>query len=154
MLLEVLDVLQLPDSQPIAMNDRYFLDTKTPRWIALIRLLQHQYFSRVWVCQEVAISRSLELYFGGKYFSWETLMMARTALQHPHVASLVTMGHVGLGDIRSPRNATTMGFFRLLMAKGIQIPLGFALSFSQRFGYKMPEDLERTEAFLLQYACY
>jgi hypothetical protein len=140
MLLEVLDVLQLPDYQPIAMNDRYFPETERPRWIAFVRLLRHQYFSRVWVCQEVAVSRCLEFYLGGKYFSWETLMMARTALQHPHVTSLVTVGHVGLGNIRSLRNATTMGFFRSLIAKGIQIPLGFALSFSQQFGCKMPED--------------
>jgi hypothetical protein len=140
MLLEVLDVLQLPDYQPVVMNDRYFPQTKRPRWIAFVRLLQHQYFSSVWVCQEVAVSRSLELYFGGKYFSWETLMMARSVLQHPHVASLVTVVHVGLGSVQSLRNATTMGFFRLLMAKGIQIPLGFALSFSQNYGCKMPED--------------
>jgi hypothetical protein len=37
-----------------------------PEWIALARLLRHAWFCRVWVLQEVAVSKSLVIQHGDK----------------------------------------------------------------------------------------
>ena len=46
---------------------------KQRQWAALLKMLQHPWFSRVWVIQEVALSSSVRLRYGDEIINWETL---------------------------------------------------------------------------------
>ncbi|KAI0389617.1 putative heterokaryon incompatibility protein [Xylariaceae sp. FL0594] len=49
----------------------YELVVESPRWPALCRLMRHDYWSRCWVIQEIAVSRKIVLFYGGELVSWD-----------------------------------------------------------------------------------
>ena len=50
-------------------------------WMALQRLLQHPWFQRVWIVQEVALSSHVQVSYGGDVIDWETMGEAVQKLQ-------------------------------------------------------------------------
>ena len=46
---------------------------KRRQWSALLKMLQHPWFERVWVIQEVALSSKVQLRYGDETIDWETL---------------------------------------------------------------------------------
>jgi Heterokaryon incompatibility protein (HET) len=43
------------------------------RWVALWNLISHPYFERVWVIQEIAAARKVDIFYGGCYIDWKLL---------------------------------------------------------------------------------
>jgi hypothetical protein len=41
-----------------------------PKWIAMNRMLNHRYWSRVWIVQEVAVSRKVHINYGQYWWNW------------------------------------------------------------------------------------
>lgn len=50
---------------------------------ALMRLLTHEYFTRAWIVQEIAVAPKVDLYLAGKYLSWDTFFETAEALFKP-----------------------------------------------------------------------
>ena len=142
MLHDVVKSIQSPNYSTIAFYDYYYHQTNRPRWIALVKLFRHPYFSRVWVCQEIAVAKKLQLYHAGRYISWDTLIQAMSKTSHPHVRSLVQFQYEDLDSdyIDSFQNAKVLGLFRTLTVKSMSLPLGFALSYCASFESTNVED--------------
>jgi hypothetical protein len=45
---------------------------ESSEWLALIKLLNHPYWSRVWIIQEVSLGRRVELLYGHGVIDWNT----------------------------------------------------------------------------------
>ena len=41
-----------------------------PKWTALGRMLENLYWSRVWIVQEIVVSRQVDIWYGGRWFDW------------------------------------------------------------------------------------
>jgi hypothetical protein len=41
-----------------------------PKWAALKRMLENPYWSRVWIVQEIVVSRQADIFYGGRWFDW------------------------------------------------------------------------------------
>lgn len=54
--------------------------SKPKQWNALLRLLQHPWFSRVWVVQEVALSEKVFVKYGDETIEWDVLAEALAML--------------------------------------------------------------------------
>ncbi|KAK4446376.1 hypothetical protein QBC34DRAFT_496900 [Podospora aff. communis PSN243] len=44
---------------------------RTPRWTPLMHLLEHEWFERVWVAQEVVLAAEARVMYGGVHHEWE-----------------------------------------------------------------------------------
>jgi hypothetical protein len=52
----------------------YFTDSRRlPEWLALIRVLDHRWFERIWVVQEVAVASKVDVICGTESIDWTTL---------------------------------------------------------------------------------
>ena len=54
--------------------------------IAIAKLFDHQWFSRCWVIQEVAVARTVHIMYGGITMDWSTLVEGVKVLLHPKIA--------------------------------------------------------------------
>jgi hypothetical protein len=50
------------------------------RWMAMIEFLNSAWFSRVWVVQEVALSKAIEVCYGLFKYDWDLFVETLTAL--------------------------------------------------------------------------
>ena len=55
---------------------KYARERTSPRWLAFIELLNHPWFDRVWVVQEVALASQIAVIYGDMRIPWETLITA------------------------------------------------------------------------------
>jgi hypothetical protein len=74
---------------PLDAYNWLFGDRHSPRWLALLKLFQNPYFTRVWIVQEVAVGSNVQLCHGGVYVAWEVVMRIMDDCWHPHRRSLV-----------------------------------------------------------------
>jgi hypothetical protein len=112
-----------------------------PRWLALVRLLEHRYFSRVWVCQEVAVSRCPVLHYGDIYFPWDSIVRLLRTISEHGFEDFFTYDR--LGEDWNPEsfdNAQVLGFLRTAVTEGAELPLGFVLSHTYDFKSTRKED--------------
>ncbi|KAI6710310.1 hypothetical protein JHW43_007162 [Diplocarpon mali] len=63
------DVYEMYDS--ISSNK-----SRSKQWLALLTLLQHPWFARVWVVQEVALSPRVQVRYGDEVIDWEVMASA------------------------------------------------------------------------------
>ncbi|KAH8892984.1 hypothetical protein GQ53DRAFT_805838 [Thozetella sp. PMI_491] len=63
------------------------LEEKAPRWRALYDFVSNLYFTRIWVVQEIAVGRKVELYYGGHYIDWTSLLQVFQAFLGPSRSS-------------------------------------------------------------------
>lgn len=49
--------------------------TELPCWAAMFKLLSRPWFTRVWILQEVAVSRDISLFCGDRFIAWALLDM-------------------------------------------------------------------------------
>ncbi len=42
-----------------------------PKWTAFGRMLENPYWSRVWIVQEIVVSRQVDIWYGGRWFDWD-----------------------------------------------------------------------------------
>ncbi|KAI1818309.1 putative heterokaryon incompatibility protein [Poronia punctata] len=47
------------------------LSVESPSWPALMRLIKHDYWSRCWVVQEIAVSKEVIVSYGGELLTWD-----------------------------------------------------------------------------------
>ncbi|KAH7041462.1 heterokaryon incompatibility protein-domain-containing protein, partial [Microdochium trichocladiopsis] len=56
-----------------ALYERYLPQRRSPRWLALGDLLEHSYFSRMWMVQETSAQSDVHVMYGGSLLLWKTL---------------------------------------------------------------------------------
>ncbi len=46
------------------------INDSNPKWRALGSMLDNEYWSRVWIVQEIVVSRQVDILYGGPWFDW------------------------------------------------------------------------------------
>jgi hypothetical protein len=67
----------------------------TPQWLALTTFLNHPWFTRVWMIQEVAVASHVIFVYGCFSFYWDTLSTVMNIFQDPGMAALLQMTQDG-----------------------------------------------------------
>lgn len=83
MALRLLDQLRSTDDFRRADHSSYMLGAgyrRTPLWKPLMHLLEHDWFERVWIVQEVVLARSARVLYGGLEVDWEDFAKGLTVL--------------------------------------------------------------------------
>lgn len=61
------------------------------RWHAVVDLFLSEYFTRVWVVQEVAVGQNVQLYYGGYYFDWPSFVTTVMQMVDPQCRDLLSV---------------------------------------------------------------
>lgn len=72
------------------LTKRCLLEYDTPSWHALVRMLSHPYFTRIWVVQELATAPKIYLTYGRGLIEWDLLEWAFEAFARPDMSMLLT----------------------------------------------------------------
>jgi len=70
--------------------ERYAPERRSARWLALGNMMEHPYFTRVWMVQEIAVNRNVHVVYGGQLLHWDTLtLVLRTLFMSNRLSLLV-----------------------------------------------------------------
>ena len=69
---------------------KYARERTSPRWLAFIELLNHPWFDRVWVVQEVALASQIAVIYGDMRIPWENLIAVMNIFGSPEMGLLTT----------------------------------------------------------------
>lgn len=82
---------------------------KPQQWKAMLKLLRHPWFERVWVVQEIALAQSVQVRYGNEVISWNILAKGveklqsqshfRLWLEWTHGVRFRYMQHTSLGNV-------------------------------------------------------
>jgi Heterokaryon incompatibility protein (HET) len=88
----------------------YLWQTQSRRWQALLAFFSHPWFDRVWVIQEVAVAREVQVRYGGKYISWDYLSIVGKVLYDPEfvLSSALLMAGNNKWSLRKPPLGSAM----------------------------------------------
>jgi hypothetical protein len=50
--------------------ERYAPERRSARWLALGDMMEHPYFTRIWIVQEVAANKNVHAVYGGQLINW------------------------------------------------------------------------------------
>jgi len=67
------------------------IGTKSVFWPALFDLLNHPYWSRVWIIQEIAVARTVHIYYGGAILTWDLFSSVMRDIRMQSVGSLFVL---------------------------------------------------------------
>ncbi|RTE68587.1 hypothetical protein BHE90_017035 [Fusarium euwallaceae] len=93
-------------------------DVFEPAWAAVNSLLGRSWFSRVWVIQEVAVSKDSSIRCGGREIAWDVMA---NGLRAVHEAQLMTLLGEGYNHV------ARLQAFRERIAAGHELPLAHLL---------------------------
>jgi hypothetical protein len=80
--LQRLDPSCFPETDPL---DRFPFQQEVRNWRAYQQLLRNPFWSRIWIIQEIILSRKITVVYGGRYIDWDIL--ARVGLSFTVVSS-------------------------------------------------------------------
>src|SRR5271155_2351798 len=58
---------------------------------ALFDLVNHPYWSRIWIIQEIAVARTVHIYYGGATFTWDLFSSVMRDIRMQSVGSLFVL---------------------------------------------------------------
>ena len=70
----MIPMLLVPGISAKAFYLKYACERISPRWLAFIELLNHPWFDRILVVQEVALASQVTVIYGDIRVPWETLI--------------------------------------------------------------------------------
>lgn len=76
-----------------------------PKWKALERMLVNPYWSRVWIVQEIVVSRQVHIRYGGRWFDWDFFSSVIGALTENSPINLLKKLDVSEGMATPPFQA-------------------------------------------------
>ena len=86
--LEVLDGVLQGSTGSIYEDYELLSRTMSKSWAALLSMLRHPWFERIWVVQEVALSNTVQVRYGDEIIKWEILANGIKRLQNTRGLSL------------------------------------------------------------------
>ncbi|KAG7104842.1 Heterokaryon incompatibility protein 6 like [Verticillium longisporum] len=87
---------------------KYVHERRTPRWLAIGKILAHPYFTRIWMVQEIAINKMLHVVYGRETIKWETLAPIILRLILSFEFSIMVEDSSVLGETNAPIGATNV----------------------------------------------
>ncbi|PKS05620.1 hypothetical protein jhhlp_008138 [Lomentospora prolificans] len=133
---------------------KYELEIFSLRWQALVYFLNAEWFSRIWIVQEVALAREVELRYAGWNYDWDSLSHTLyEALRAPEMAALLQITQKGRRAVVQLGHLHTLSQTRRLMplvqTQRIVNESSYLLRAALLFSNNMnPEQRQKTEAAL------
>ncbi|KAF6829731.1 hypothetical protein CMUS01_08047 [Colletotrichum musicola] len=124
-----------------SMNAEGFAQlTRDPNsgWAELRTLLSNDWFNRIWIVQEIAVSRKTDVLYGGSSLQWQALAMALARLHSLALASSDELA--GVMDSQQLMNALVMENVRLQVDDVDRLALKDVLKLGSRFRATLPVD--------------
>jgi hypothetical protein len=121
-----------------------FKHYNTPNWVAFQNFLKRPYFSRLWVIQEIVLSRRTIFACGEMTTSGSQLMTVVDILLRKGLSEYLLMIRVGFATVEYPKGLGSLQVIRSIAAcrgAGEDVPLQELLLFSRRFDATNPRDL-------------
>ncbi|KAH6672254.1 heterokaryon incompatibility protein-domain-containing protein, partial [Halenospora varia] len=84
------------------MVDHMPFKDQAESWIAFQRLLNHPYWSRVWIIQEVASAKTIEILYGGNPLYWDIFSLTVSSFMTTKDHALVLLMNSFPGDQKLP----------------------------------------------------
>ncbi|KAK3385742.1 heterokaryon incompatibility protein-domain-containing protein [Podospora didyma] len=113
---------QLDDQE---MHDHFGKERGSIEMQAFIDLLSHQWFTRVWVIQEVVVPRLVHVIYGGQYLHWDIVAAAIEAFSTPQTLVLLTLKQDETGEPMVPvSEEDSVSRFILSRISNMQAPPG------------------------------
>ncbi|KAJ1337193.1 HET domain-containing protein [Microdochium nivale] len=106
LILELNYIIEYEDFNDRVLYKRYSSQRQSPRWLALGDLLEHSYFTRVWMVQETSAQKDVHVMYGGTLLLWKTLSRVYTNIIMAHelstyIEDLDVAGHRRAGVINA-----------------------------------------------------
>jgi len=64
--------------------------SQSPRWLAFFNLLNHPYWTRVWIIQEVAAATHINIFYGGELISWDMFISVIRRFDEENTGTIFT----------------------------------------------------------------
>jgi hypothetical protein len=77
--------------------DRFPFHEEVHNWRAYQQLLRHPFWSRIWIIQEIILSRSITILYGRRYTDWD--MFARVALSFTIMSATTGVSFLSMDDM-------------------------------------------------------
>jgi hypothetical protein len=77
--------------------DRFPFHEEAHNWRAYQQLLRHRFWSRIWIIQEMVLSRSITMLYGGRYTDWD--VFARVALSFTTINATTGGSFLSMDDM-------------------------------------------------------
>lgn len=123
---------------------KYTYPSSRQNWRGLVELLNHQWFHRSWIIQEVTVPSEVHVVYGGHYISFDVLISVISLFFELDMASLLLKSSQDLHALQNStlgiRNARMIWQIQTKIRKGEALPWSQLLSDCMDFQATMPED--------------
>jgi hypothetical protein len=79
-LVKELQLLGLSQSSNLSLYRRLSAQRRTPRWEALMKMLEHTWFERTWIVQEVVLASNIRVLYGRVGIDWQSFADSLTKI--------------------------------------------------------------------------
>ncbi|KAK4122210.1 hypothetical protein N657DRAFT_494594 [Parathielavia appendiculata] len=114
LLFELSHLFKNYDMTDAELWERYTPERRSARWLALGDMMEHPYFTRIWIVQEVAANENVHVVYGGQLINWDTLMRVLPPLLMANRLSMLVEDTAVVG---TKRIALINGFHIITMDK-------------------------------------
>ena len=130
------------DAAVLATFKKVMTQLQHPVWAAVHTLMRNEWFSRVWVVQEVAKGREVILYHGKEHVSWDVLRasVAIIAMLRLQGMNVYSSGNEPVGAETTPNIFCISALRQRLRDSPGGLPLGFLLRETAMFKATLPSD--------------
>lgn len=124
----------------------YLPQEASPRWQALLNLLNQPWFERVWILQEVAVAKTIHAIYGNRYVDLETLVEVLRMFIGEKSAESVTLLHSARSNYNTRQVSNAPGFasmmttMRQILQEGGSLPFPLLLQTTHAFKATNPRD--------------
>ncbi len=91
---------------------KFELRRRNFRWPAFVEFLNHPWFARVWIVQEVAVAKNVQVIIGGRYYDWDVLEEVFKIFASPEMAAFLQLTQDGRNAVRSLHHLGTLAEIR------------------------------------------
>jgi hypothetical protein len=77
-----------------------------------VEFLNHAWFTRIWVVQEVAVASVVQIAYGGRYLNWDMMESVFEIFTEPEMSALLQMTCKGRQAVRNVTQLSTIGRIR------------------------------------------
>lgn len=103
LILELNHTIQHGGFDERGLFNRFARQRGKPRWLALGKLLEHTYFTRVWMVQETSAQYDVHVMYGGHLLLWETIRRVFINLVVSHEMSTLVEDAAPIAEPNSQR---------------------------------------------------
>jgi hypothetical protein len=130
-------------------------ERRGPEMQAFVKMLDHPWFTRIWVIQEIAVPRVVHVIYGGQYLEWDILAMAIEVFAAAPTSVLLTIQgddlDLDLANAKNPKPPTPRSLVegqlnRRRLPEGVQFGQQMS-SIRQEIQSGPQEELDQSTAF-------